>query len=169
MLSSCTPSETSTFQFYIYYPSLVHAFATSHFTKTQLDNVQRKALHSIIRKSGYCGSTLLEIRNGPRLFGGLAFRQLYCKQGVAQIIYFIKHWRTPGPINKMLKIVLSWLQAQCGTSFSIFDNTIIELPHLEELWFTSLLQFMQKYNITFKLHDTCVPIIQRENDIYIKG
>ena len=142
MLSSCTPLETSTFQFSIYYPSLVHAFATSHFTRTQLDNVQRKALHSITRKSGYCGSTPLAIRNGPRLFGGLAFRQLYCEQGVAQTIYFIKHWRTPGPINKMLVIALSWLQAQCGTSFSIFENTKIELPHLEGLWFTSLRQFM---------------------------
>ena len=100
MLSSCTPLETSTFQFSIYYPSLIYAFATSHFTKKQLYNVQRRALHSIIRKSGYCGSTPLEIRNGRRLFGGVAFRQLYCEQGVAQIIYFIKHGGHQVPLIK---------------------------------------------------------------------
>ena len=67
----------------------------------------------------------------------------------------------------MLAIALSWLQAQSGTSFSVFDDTTIELPHLEGLWFLSVRQFMSLYNITFKLHDTCVPAVQRENDIHI--
>ena len=79
-----------------------------------------------------------EIHNGPRIFGGLAFQQLYCEQGIAQIIIFIKHWQTKGPVQNLLYIAVSWFQKQCGTSFSIFENTTTILLHLEGLWICSL-------------------------------
>ena len=56
---------------------------------------------------------------------------LYCEQGTAQLQFFIKHWRTPGPVNTHLVIALAWLQLSCGVSFPIFSNTSINLPHME--------------------------------------
>lgn len=61
-LSHCTPTETQVFLYFIYYPSICHAFATSHFTKNQLDNIQRKALGSITAKLGFCRTMHLSIR-----------------------------------------------------------------------------------------------------------
>ena len=167
LLSSCEPSEALTFLYSIYYPSITHAFSTSHFTKSQLDLLGRSALNAILRKSGYCGSTPLEIRNGPNKYGGIAFRSLYCEQGIQQLLLFIKHWRTPGPVNKHLQIAISWLQLSLGISFSLFENTKINLPHLEGKWFKELRNFLQQQNINIILQDNHIPKLQRENDFHI--
>ena len=37
--SACKNSEAFTFLYSIYYPSITHAFSTSHFTETQLNNM----------------------------------------------------------------------------------------------------------------------------------
>lgn len=123
LLSACKHSESLNFLYLIYYPSLTHVFSTLHFSKQQLDTIGQSALHSILQKGGYYGTTPLVIRNGPSKYGGLGFRMLYCKQGIAQLQFFIKHWRTQGPVNTHLKIALVWLQLSSGVSYPIFLNT----------------------------------------------
>ena len=112
-----TQLEAWTYYFACYLPSVGYPLACSAMTKTQLDQIQRKAMSIIVARCGYNRNTKTEILYGPLDMGGANFRHLYVQQGVGQVTTFIRHWRMQLTAGKMLRIALSWFQQQTGVSY----------------------------------------------------
>jgi hypothetical protein len=74
-LDSCslTRSEAWTYYYACYLPSITYPLANSHFTKSHLEKIQRKAMSRIMPKCGYNRNTKKEILYGPLQYGGANF------------------------------------------------------------------------------------------------
>ena len=168
-LWSCplTRLESWTFYYACYLPSVGYPLSCSSLTKSQLDDVQRKAMSIMVARCGYNRNTKKEILYGPLELGGASFRHLYVQQGVGQITTFLKHWRTKSTAGKLLQIAVAWFQQQAGVSFSILQDVTTDLPHLESKWIASLRKFLADIGMKFHLDETAIPKLQRQYDVHI--
>ncbi|KAI2506079.1 hypothetical protein MHU86_8310 [Fragilaria crotonensis] len=123
--------EAWTFYFACYLPAVSYPLASSSLTKLDLERVQRKAMSIIVPRCGFNRNTKKAILYGPLALGGANFRSLYVQQGVSQVMMFIRHWRKQSLTGRLLRIAVSWFQAQVGVSFSILENVHSALPQLE--------------------------------------
>ena len=150
-----------------YLPSVTYPLASSSMTENHLTDVQKKAMSIIVARCGFNRNTKKEILYGPKSLGGAEFRHLYVEQGICQVSEFIRHWRKQSTIGTMLRIALAWIQLATGVNYSILDQVVEELPHLESKWFNSMRQFLCRIRGSLRLGDHLVPQPQRENDRYI--
>ncbi len=134
--------ETWTFYYACYLPSVGYPLPCSSLTRTQLNNVQRRAMSIIVPRCGFNRNTKREILYGPLELGGASFRHLYVQQGIGQVSLFIKHWRMNSTAGKLLRIAVGWFQQQVRTSYSILERVNTPLPHLESKWLLSLREFL---------------------------
>jgi hypothetical protein len=108
--------EAWTYYFAIYLPSVGFPLSNCHFTRKQLENIQRKFMANIFAKCGFNRHTKREILFGPAHLGGANFRSLYTVQGEGQVTAFIKYWRSPSQAGQLLRIAHAWAQYAAGTS-----------------------------------------------------
>lgn len=110
----------------------------------------------------------MEVFYGPRKLGGADFKLLTVQQGIiAQMMYFLHHWRTQSSVGKLLKCALAWIQLGVGISFSVLEKTDVSLPHLQSKWIASLCSFLMSIRASIQLDDPCVPALQRKHDCYL--
>ena len=168
-LWSSPVSRAETLMFYnaCYLPSICYPLTCSHFTRQQLDTIQRRAMAIIIARSGYNRNTKKAVLYGPIEFGGARFHHLYDKQGIQQVEYFIRHWREQTEVGKMLKCTIAWAQLNVGVSYSILANPASTLPHFESKWLKSIRTYLDSIHASIELDNPCVPQIQRRGDSYI--
>jgi hypothetical protein len=102
---SLTRSEAWTYYYACYLPSITHPLANSHFTKSHLEKIQRKAMSRIVPKCGYNRNTKNEILYGPLQYGGANFRHLFDQQGLGQLTLFLRNWRQQTVAGQLLKSV----------------------------------------------------------------
>ena len=121
----------------------------------------------IVPRCGFNCNTRKAILYGPLAFGGANFRSLYVQQGVAQVLMFVRHWRKTSITCKLLRISVSWFQAQVGVSFSILEHVHSPVPHLESKWLSSLRLFLQRINAKLRLDTQYLPALQRLHDACI--
>ena len=126
----------------------------------------------MVARCGFNRNTKKEILFGPLELGGANFRDLYIKQGLGQILLFMKHWRSETPAGNLLRVALSWAQAQTGVSFPIMSLPIMSrpmvvLPHLEAKWLGSLREFLATLNVQLQVDAPDTPRLQRAHDANI--
>jgi hypothetical protein len=76
-----------------YILAVTYPLTSSFLSLAQLKSVQTKAMAIITAKCGFNRHTKLEVLYGPRDLGGADFRHLIVQQGIAQTMYFLRHWR----------------------------------------------------------------------------
>ena len=162
-----TRSETWTFYFSCYLPSISYPLASSHFTKAQLDTVQRKALSIIIARCGYNRNTKREVIFGPQIYGGADFRRLYDQQGIGQVQQFLKHWRKQSIAGQLLVCLVAWCNYSVGTSRCIMEDVHTPLPHLESKWLASLRTYLATINAWIEVDRTGIAPLERCQDMFI--
>ena len=168
MASGLTRSETWTYYFSTYLPSIWFPLPMQHFTRTELYQIQKKALNCIIARCGYNRHTHRSIIFGSTKYGGANFRHLYAIQGTGQTQVFLKYWRTPhSQAGRLLRISVAWLQRSVGVSFPIFEDVHTPLSHSESLWLMSMRDFLQTINGYLQIHPTYVPSKPRAHDAFI--
>ena len=165
--SPLTREEAWTYYFAIYLPSVGYPLPNCHFTKHELDRIQRKFMSVIIAKCGFNRKTKREILYGPAHLGGANFRSLYSVQGVGQVTTLVKFWRSPSQAGQLLRIAVAWAQYAAGISTPIFEDTSSSLPHVEAKWITSLRAYLQHVGGTVELDNTYVTKHEREHDWHI--
>jgi hypothetical protein len=69
--------------------------------------------------------------------------------------------------GKLLRCAVAWTQMTVGASYSIFQWTFEELPHLKSRWLTSMRSFMAEINASLELDTPGAPPTQRQRDTYI--
>jgi hypothetical protein len=80
----------------------------------------------------------------------------------------MRHWRKPKSLTgKLLKCAVAWTQMTAGTSYSIFQRVIDDLPHLEAKWLTSMRTFMAQINASMELDMKGIPSLQRQHYAHI--
>ncbi|KAI2511571.1 hypothetical protein MHU86_2825 [Fragilaria crotonensis] len=121
----------------------------------------------IVPRCGFNRNTKKAILYGPLALGGANFRSLYVQQGVSQVMMFIRHWRKQSLTGRLLRIAVSWFQAQVGVSFSILENVHSALPQLESKWLSSLRLFLANIEAKLRLDETYLPALQRLHDFCI--
>ena len=68
----------------------------------------------------------------------------------------------------MCDIAVSWMQLLAGTSFSVFANVKIDLPHLSPMkWLPAIWQFLHDHDLWLELEDPFIPKLQREGDGFL--
>ena len=80
------------------------------------------------------------------------------------MLTLIKHLRTPGPFQSLLKISLHWYQVIAGVSFSPFRYTSFSLPYLDHPWFDCARSFLRHCSAHLDIPDTPLPSPKRYND-----
>ena len=118
----------------------------------------------MVGRSGYCRTTAGAILFGPKQYGGAGFFHLYDDQGYGQIKLFMKIWRSP---NTLLRIVLSWAQYCVGTSTPVLQDVTAKWPHFESKWLNSLQTYLRDIGGQLRLHTHGVNKLQRLNDSFI--
>jgi hypothetical protein len=88
--------EAWTAYFSVYLPMMCYVLNTSFLTQEQLNAIQKKATHVLIRKSGFNQCTGNAVKFGPPRLGAIGFRYLYTEQSLLQQCRLVKHLWTPG-------------------------------------------------------------------------
>jgi len=152
----------------IYNPSVGYALPVTAFTFKELNTIQAKSHSAMLSKMGYNRNSPTEVVFGPRHMGGFGLFHLYDLQGHRQCQLFLKYWRSPHTkTGKHLRIALSWIQYNLGTSKFLLTDTTTDLQHCESCWVNSLRTFLQIVEGTIKVDKDYIPPLQRQNDCYI--
>jgi hypothetical protein len=72
--------------------------------------------------------------HGTPWFGGLGWRHIYFEQGIQHILTIIKHLRTPGSFQSLLRIVLDWHQVIAGVLFSPLYLPSVPIKYIKCPW-----------------------------------
>jgi hypothetical protein len=121
-----------TFYTSIYVPSVFYPLPTHTFTKAQCESIQSGATKKIIQKMGLPGNLSPKICFGPSDLGGLSMKHAYTESGIGKLMLFIRHWRSDSQAGRLSRVLLAWVQALAGTSFSVLRFPARPMPHLEE-------------------------------------
>ena len=168
MASGLSRSETWTYYFTTYLPSIGYPLPMHHFSRKELNRVQSKALNCIIARCGYNRHTHRAIIFGSTQYGGTNFRHLYTMQGAGQLQIFLQYWRSPNTqAGQLLRISVAWLQISVGVSFSLFHDVHTPITYSDSLWLISVRDFLSNIGGQLELHPTYVPQKARENDAFI--
>ena len=166
--SSLTRRDAKCFYYAIYNPSIGYPLPMTYFTHDELHKIQMPSHHAMTCKMGYNRYTAKEILFGPTNLGGAGLFHLYDLQGIGQLSYFMKSWRTPHTEQgTLLRIVVYWAQYCAGTSRSIFDDTTIKLPHLATKWITSLRDYLETISGKLTLQDPGIIPLERQQDTHL--
>jgi hypothetical protein len=160
--------EANMFYRSIFVSSVGYCLATTHFSESDLDQIQSAPTSALLQKSGYCSTTAKSIVYGPTRMGGVDFQRLYDKQGIDTLQQFLKHYRTRStPVGDVTEVALAWAQYCVGTSSPILENTTIPLPHLRAQVLGELQHFLGTIKATIEVATDHVAPLQREHDQHI--
>ena len=165
--TNLTREEAWTYYFACYLPSIGYPLTGSYFSRAELSTIQRKAMSIIIARCGYNRHMRRDIIYGPLELGGANFRHLYVEQGLGQVKYILRHWRSESLAGQLLKCLMHWIQVTVGVSYPILSEVHPPLPHLESKWIASVRLFLASINASIELDDPGTPPMQRQHDKYI--
>lgn len=166
-LSSCNANDAHAFCHAMCLPSIGHALPMCFFSEQELNKTQSRAVGTTLRKSHFPRNTERATVFGPQRFGGKAWRHLHAEQGMGQIIFFLKHWRSQGLCTSMLETSTRWAQFQTGLRSNLFEDTTASMNHLESKWLKSLRQHLCQIGGKMVFEHSIVPPMQRENDEHL--
>lgn len=160
--------EANMFYRSIFLSSVGYCLATTHFSESDLDQIQSAPTCALLQKSGYCSTTAKAIVYGPSKMGGVDFQRLYDKQGIDTLQQFIKHYRTrTTPVGNVTEVALAWAQYCAGTGSPILEDTATPLPHLRAQILGELRHFLGTIEATVEVDTDHVAPLQREHDQHI--
>lgn len=160
--------ETETYYFAIYVPSMSYSLVVGTLTEKQSHTIQSPVTQIVLTGLGYHSRTPLEVVYGPPSLGGLGLRHIFSEQGSLKAQALIQQIRIDSKLGKLMIMQLQWAQLLCGAATPLLEDTSTEWPMLsEELWITSLRDFLKKSEISI-----CIPRVhpvklQREGDQYL--
>jgi hypothetical protein len=166
-LSACKPHHTWVYYFSVFLRSVGYPLPISHLSLSNLKTIQKPMIPIVLAQMRYCRNISRKLVFICSFFGGLDFRHLYIEQGTGQILFIIRHLRTPGQVHDLLLIVLSWLQNCAGVGFPVLERPSFPLPHLEGHWLSSVREFLDYINGALEIIDISIQPTQRNGDFYL--
>jgi hypothetical protein len=69
-------------------------------------------------------------------------KHAYTESGIGKLMLLIRHWRSDSQAGHLSRVMVSWVQALAGTSYSVFRFPAQPRPHLNKAVETT---FIQRY------------------------
>ena len=138
MASPLTRVDNWTAYYAIYLPRLTFVLPTSYIPASTLKRIEQRAVGATLCKGGFVSTFPRKVAFGPNKYGGNDMRPLDIEQLVQQTQTILKHLRSQGENNDMLRITLSWAQTATGMSFPLLAEPTNSVPHLECEWLQSI-------------------------------
>ena len=160
-------SESWTFYYGYFLPSVTYPLSSTHFTHDQLNRVHKKALCILLARCGYNRNMKRAVAFGPLEYGGAGFLRLYDHQGIGQVTSFMRHWRKNSVTGQLLRVLVAWCNFSVGMGSSVVTDVYTPLPHLESMWIGSLREYLATVGAWLEADDTFVAPLERVNDDYI--
>jgi hypothetical protein len=161
-------NETETYYHSIYLPSMQYSLVVGTFSENQTHLIQSPVSQVVLTGLGYCSRSPLAIVYGPLTLGGIGLRHLFAEQGSLKLQALIQNIRCKSRLGQLMTMQIQWAQLICGTSKQILADVKTNLPMLkEELWISSLRDFLSKSEISVHIPAIVTAVPQRKNDISI--
>jgi hypothetical protein len=117
---------------------------------------------------GLPGNLSPKIWIGSSDLGGLSMKHAYTESGIGKLMLFIRHWRTDSQARRLSRVLLAWVQALAGTSYSVLRFPTIPLPHLAEaVEIQYLRQYLSRVSGHIVLDHNYVTPPQRDHDSHL--
>jgi hypothetical protein len=129
--------------------------------------IQKKATSAMFRKCGFNQNTALAVKFGHPRLGGIGFRGLYTEQSLQLTCMVLKHLRTPGQANTLIRIALAWAQLPSSVGFPILEFPDQQIPTLEDPFLQGIRSGLTHLHASIRLHDNLVRPLARQGDFYI--
>jgi hypothetical protein len=105
---------------------------------------------------------------GPTDLGRILMKHAYTESGIKKLVLFIRHWRTDSQAGRLSRVLLAWVQALAGTSFSVLRHPSVVLPHLAEAVEISYLRtYLTRASGHLVLDEDYVVPLQRSRDSHL--
>jgi hypothetical protein len=167
-LSACKPHHTWVHYFSVFLHSVGYLLPISHLSLSDLKTIQKPMITIVLAKMRCCRNISRKLVFLCSSFGGLDFRHFYIEQGTGQLLFIIRHLRTPGKEHDLLLIVLSWLQNCAGVGFPVLERPSFPLLHLVEgHWLFSVREFLDYINGALEIINIPIQSTQRNGDFYL--
>ena len=160
-------NEMWTYYFACYLPSVTFPLSNYWLSEQDMQEVQRKAMPTLLSKCGFNRNTKRTIIFGPWELGGGNFRDLYVEQGLGTVKQVISYLRTGGQPKTLLEIAVAWAQYSAGTEKNIFQDVQQPLPYLDAPYLQHLRIFLKSTQANLQMINYGQLPLQRPNDKYI--
>jgi hypothetical protein len=159
-----TPFESWTGLFSIWYGKMNYPLAATSIPRPACEKIQSKAISASLSKCGFNRHMSRAIVFGAFWFGGLGWRHIYFEEGIQHILTIIKHLRTPGPFQSLLRICLDWYQVIAGVSFCPLSRPAMPLNYTDCAWLDFTCGFLLHCSAQLLIHGITLPKLQRQHD-----
>jgi hypothetical protein len=152
------------FQLYLS-PKLGYSLPVSSFTFKDCSYIQAPALMVTLPKLKINRNTARAIVHGPRKFGGLRLKHLYCEQANGQLRLLLGHLRNRDHTGELIIIAMSYLQIIVGSTKPFWNLPYSKYAKwLENSWLKSIWEFLNRVGFALDVRLAWTPPKQREGD-----
>ena len=161
---SVTNFEAWTGLFTIWLDKMNHPLSATSIPRRECKKIQSKAINASLSKCGFSRKTSRAVVFGAFWFGGLGWRHIYFEEGILHTLTLIKHLRTPGHFQSLLRICLDWYQVIACVSFLPLGIPAIPLNYMDSPWLDSTFTFLRHYSAQLVIPGITLPKLQRSHD-----
>jgi hypothetical protein len=151
----------------IWLPAVGYPLPVCFFARSDLEDIQRRAINAWLPKMGISSKTNRAVVFGPMRYGGFGLQSLVSVQGEGQVLLFMKHLRAGEELATLLRIAYGWYQLNAGVGHNILQQP----SHPGSMdyviggqWFTSMQYFLHHCNAHLQFDTTRLPALLRVND-----
>ena len=151
----------------VHSPKATFPMHVSFYSLEECETIQQRAMHIFLARCGHnrrCGRA---IAFGPKCLGGHSFQHLCCKQGTNMMQFFLQQWQTPGQLNDLLHVAVSWCQVNTGFGTSFLTNVETKAPHFESKFLKTIRDFLKCMNGRIESDWDHVPKTQCKNNQHL--
>jgi hypothetical protein len=160
--------EMKTYYQSIYLPSMQYSLIVGTFSENQAHLIQIPVTQVVLTGLGYCSKTPSALVYGPPSIGGIGLRHLFAEQGTLKTQALIQNIRGNTKLGKIMLMQLQWAQLICGSREQLLVDVETDWPMLkEELWITSLRDFLKKSELSIHIPAIKTATPKRINDFSI--
>lgn len=164
--SSMTSSEAYTAFTLYFWPKLLFPLPCSSLSSAQCQNIQAPALAALLPKLHLNKHTSHALLFADYLYGGLRIPHFYVDQGYSQLKFFLGHLHKNDENSKLIRIALSHLQLQVGSSVCVLNLPFESYQAwAEQSCLTGLWRFLSIAQIKVELEHQWLPSLTREHDV----
>jgi hypothetical protein len=149
-----------------YLPAMSYSLTAVNLLEDQINNIQKNAITTYIRKSGYDMHFPRKIVYSPVCYGGLGFKKLSVESNCRKIESMVSHVNANTSLGKSFKIILNWVQVHSGLSTPILENRT-DIDYIQHNWYSPIREFLKVINGKISVRNTWTPIKKRKHDFVL--
>ena len=150
--------------FAVHLPKIMFPMHVCYHLREECKKIQKRAMRILLARCGHNRRASRKMVFGPASLRGCSFQHLCYEQGINQVQWFLQQWRTPGQLQDLLHVAVSWCQTSIGFGVSFLTDVNTPAPHFESALLKAMREFLKHIDGGLELEHDHVPLTQRIND-----